>query len=129
MQKVIYDVTRKPSIRVKQNESIAEYAVRLADDTQARPEFYYQRREVTVLDQDLEQFLVQRLAIARMILYYRQSARKLAQPEWAWVRNCNGMTCRCCEYSSFCLQNLTVDVANPPVGFKLGEKNPELGIA
>jgi hypothetical protein len=27
-----------------------------------------------------------------------------------------------CEYSSFCLQNITLDPANPPAGFQIGGK-------
>jgi hypothetical protein len=123
---IIYDVTRKPSIRQRQNESVEEYASRLAADTQERPEFYFARREVPVLEDDLAQFMEQRLNIGRMILHFRASAKKRTPPERAWPRNCGGMTCRACDYSGFCLSNVSVDPGNPPAGFRAGVFNPEL---
>ena len=123
---VLYDVTRKPMIRVKQGETVDGYAGRLVTDTQARPEFYYARREVPILDADIEAFEIQRLELSRQILMLRNAARRAKKPEHAWARNCSAMTCRGCEFSSFCLQNLTVDPAQPPAGFRIGETNPEL---
>jgi len=107
-------------------ETAEEYGQRLTEDTVARPEFYFARREVPVLDQDLEEFVIQRLELSRMILQLRRASRRTAKPHQAWPRNCSGMTCQFCEYSSFCLQNISVDPANPPAGFTVGDKNPEL---
>jgi hypothetical protein len=107
-------------------ETPDQYFDRLAADTKARPEFYFARREVPILDQDLAEFEVQRLELSRMILMLRAAGRTAARPEHAWARNCNGTTCRGCEFESFCMQNLTVDVTSPPAGFVVGEKNPEL---
>lgn len=126
VQVIIYDVTRKPSIRQKQTETAEAYGDRLAQDTKERPDFYFARREVTVLDDDLDQFIEQRLNLGKMILYFRASAKRQKNAEWAWPRNCNGMTCRSCEYSGFCLSNVTVDVTQPPMGFNVGVFNPEL---
>ena len=123
---ILYDVTRKPSIRQKQGETAEEFGDRLAKDTKERPEFYFARREVTVLDDDIQQFVEQRLNLGKMILYFRASAKRQKNAEWAWPRNCNGMTCRSCEYSGFCLSNVTVDVNQPPAGFNAGIYNPEL---
>jgi hypothetical protein len=166
---IIYDVTRKPSIKQKESvpvldacglktiigadgsrvwkkdgapkqtaesakgeytlsvpETAEEFGDRLAQDTKERPEFYFARREVTVLDDDIEQFVEQRLNLGKMILYFRSSAKRQKKAEWAWPRNCNGMTCRSCEYMGFCLANVTVDVEQPPAGFKAGVYNPEL---
>lgn len=107
-------------------ETPEEYGQRLAEDVIARPEFYFARREVPVLDQDIEEFVVQRLEISRMILSLRRASRSTAKPHQAWPRNCSGMTCQFCEYAGFCLQNISVDQANPPAGFTVGEKHPEL---
>lgn len=126
IQTIIYDVTRKPSIRQKQTETVDQYADRLAADTLERPDFYFARREVAVMEDDIAQFLEQRLNLGKMILHYRASAKKQAKPEWAWPRNCTGLTCRMCEYSGFCLANVSVDVNNPPQGFKAGVFHQEL---
>jgi hypothetical protein len=107
-------------------ETPEEYGQRLTEDTLARPEFYFARREVPVLDQDLAEFEVQRLEISRMILSLRRASRKTEKPHQAYPRNCSEMTCSFCDYKDFCLQNISVDQANPPAGFTVGERNPEL---
>jgi hypothetical protein len=61
-----------------------------------------------------------------MILFFRASAAKQELPEWGWPRNCNGLTCRMCDYEVFCMQNLHVTAENPPLGFMAGAVNPEL---
>jgi len=126
---VIYDVARKPMIRVKQNETVEQFGQRLAEDTQARPEFYFARREVPILDQDVAEFEVQRLALSRQILFFRSASRSARKPEHGWPRNCGGMTCKFCEYEGFCMQNISVDPGNPPAGFAVGPINPELAEA
>jgi len=164
---ILYDVTRKPSIRPKtipvldeagrkvvlidatgeralkkdgapresagdgmtvqtREETAEEYGQRLTEDTIARPEFYFARREVPILDQDLNEFVVQRLEISRMILSLRRASRSTAKPHQAWPRNCSSTTCDFCEFKEFCLQNIEVNPAQPPVGFIVGNRNPEL---
>ena len=123
---VIYDVTRKPAIRQKQNETASEFGDRLAADAKERPEFYFARREVPILDQDLAEFEVQRLALSRQILFFRSAARNARRPEHGWPRNCNEMTCKFCEFESFCMANVSADAAHPPAGFRVGAVNPEL---
>jgi len=116
---VVYDVIRKPAIRQKANETAAEYGERLAADTAERPEFYYARREVAVLDSALAEFEIQRDVICKMLLHCKAAARKAALPEQGWARNCNGLTCRNCDYAGFCMQCVHVDAAHVPAGFKL----------
>lgn len=126
---ILYDVCRKPAIRQKQKETVEEYGTRLAEDTITRPEFYFARREVPILDKDISEFEIQRLEISRMILSLRRTARTTAKTHQAWPRNCSEMTCNFCNYKEFCLQNIEVNPAQPPVGFTVGEKNPELNTA
>ena len=126
---ILYDVTRKPCIRQKAKETVEEYGERLTADTLERPEFYFARREVPVLDQDLDEFVIQRLEISRIILSLRRASRAAAKPHQAWPRNCSSMTCNFCDYREFCLQNIEVNPAQPPAGFIVGEKNSELTAA
>jgi hypothetical protein len=126
---VIYDVARKPAIRVKQGETPEQFGERLAADTRERPGFYFARREVPVLDQDVAEFEAQRLVLARSILSCRAESRRARRPEHGWPRNCGGMTCRFCEYEGFCMQNISVDPASPPAGFAVGEIHSELAAA
>lgn len=123
---VIYDVTRKPSIRVKQSETPEQYADRLAADTQERPDFYFARREVPILEDDLEEFGIQRLELARMILNFRAASRRSRLPHHGWPRHLTEIHCKTCDYASFCLQNIVPDPALPPAGFRVGAQNPEL---
>jgi len=126
IETVLYDVARKPMIRQKQGETPDQFGNRLMEDTQARPEFYFARREVPVLDDDLREFEVQRLVVARQILCCRGEARNATKPEHGWPRNVGEMTCKYCDYAGFCLQNGAVDTAHPPAGFRIGPINPEL---
>ncbi len=128
---VIYDVTRKPAIRQRQNETPEAFGERLAADCRERPEFYFCRREVPVLDQDLEEFADLRVQVGRMILDRRTQQRRLnAGTPWrAWPRHVNGMLCPSCEYAGFCLANAIPDLAHPPAGFAVGAIHTELTTA
>ena len=53
---VLYDVTRKPTIRLRQNETPEAYGQRLLADIGERPDYYYQRREVPRLEDELGEF-------------------------------------------------------------------------
>ena len=123
---VIYDVTRKPTIHVRKDESPEAYSERLAADTQARPDFYFARREVPILEDDLAEFQIQRLELARLILNFRAAGRKTRSPEQAWPRHLTEMHCKHCDYANFCLQNIVPDPAQPPAGFRVGPRYPEL---
>lgn len=108
-------------------ETPEQYADRLANDIAERPDFYFARREVPILDQDMREFEVQRYELGKLILSLRQAEKRCPdRPERAWARNVNMMTCRMCPYSGFCLQNITVNLQQPPAGFQVGEKHQEL---
>jgi len=123
---VLYDVTRKPSIRVKQNETVEQYAARLAADCQERPDFYFARREVPILEQDLEEFTAQRYELSKLILSLRQAERRVRIRQQAWPRNVSEFGCRMCEFAGFCLQGVAVDNNTPPAGFTVGAIHGEL---
>jgi hypothetical protein len=123
---VIYDVARKPAIRPKQGETAEQFGDRLAADCKARPEFYFARREVPILEDDLAEFEVQRQVLARQILACRSEARRARRPEHGWPRNVGEMTCKFCDFAGFCLQNTVIDAAHPPAGFVVGGAHSEL---
>lgn len=120
---VIYDVIRKPAIRQKANETAEQYGDRLAADCAERPEFYFARREVAVLDSAIAEFEIQRDVICKMLLHCKAASRKAALPEQGWARNCNGITCKGCDFAGFCMQCVHVDAEHLPVGFKLKAKS------
>lgn len=167
VDKIIYDVTRKPTIQPRQSvpkldehglkivqdeagnrvfnangaprqtgdtkqgytvltapETPEEYATRLFEDTKERPEFYFQRKEIAVLEQDIEVFQDERLEKCKQILHLQNRAKKVGDA--AWTRNVTYFGCRICAYNAFCLQGVAVDAGNPPPGFEIGQKHSEL---
>lgn len=121
---VVYDVIRKPAIRVKQGETSAAFADRLFEDTKTRKEFYFARQSLDIPEYQIEDFKAQRLAVCRSILAHRRM--KGTPPEVNWPRNVNGVTCRACEFASFCLGAGHVDAQNVPAGFEVAPVNQEL---
>ena len=108
-------------------ETPDRYRDRLYLDATFRPDYYFARREVPVLQDNIDAFLEQRLVLGKMILAYRNNEKRASNPAEAWPRNCNGFACRNCEYASFCLQNAHPDENNVPAGFEfVADPNTEL---
>ncbi len=110
-------------------ETPDEFSDRLWSDTKARPEFYFVRKEVALLHDELQMFERQRYAIAKMIRDFRANEPDITiqiRDAEAWPRHVSSNTCDFCSYKSFCLQNITIDVNQPPEGFSLQPFNPEL---
>lgn len=64
---IIYDVTRKPTIRQKQNETVAEYGERLTADIRARPDYYFQRHEIARIREDTVAAVEDIAAVDRLV--------------------------------------------------------------
>jgi len=108
-------------------ETPDEFADRLIADIASRPDFYFCRREIPILDDDLDDFVDSRLEIADRILRARKREKRFVDnPERAWVRNVDQRICNCCSYASFCLQNIKPNLEEPPEGFSIQPFNPEL---
>lgn len=108
-------------------ETAEEFGERLREDVLSRPDFYFARREVPILDDDLDEFAEQRIQVARMILDRRRQQKTIPTcPERAWPRYVNGFFCPGCEYSGFCLQNTVPDLNHPPEGFEITNPHEEL---
>ncbi len=131
--KVIYDVVRKPKLKQKLKgkvpETLYDFGERVFESIQSKPEFYFARREVTVLQDDVDAFLAHRNNIAFNIMHFRKREKLFRLPEEAHVRAVGTNTCRNCQFQSFCLQNRTVNPKRPPAGFRVGAFNPELNEA
>jgi hypothetical protein len=126
---VIYDVVRKPRLKRKDGEGSGAYSLRIRDDVMARPEFYMARREVPILEQELEDFLRHREVAIRSIRFYRSLQQAGSHPCTAWPRSVDGLKCKMCPYSGFCLQGATPMVGVAPEGFKIAPAHSELGCA
>lgn len=116
---VLYDVTRKPTIRLRKDETPEQYSQRLCEDISARPDYYYQRREVPRLEDELREF--------QRELWQQACALRESMRHNRWYRNVSKMTCGFCEFSELCFNNACIDINSPPSGFMfLPDAHPEL---
>jgi len=53
---VLYNIIRNPQIRPKKGESLKNFSIRLTDDIDKRPEFYFMRFEIPYTSIDKERF-------------------------------------------------------------------------
>jgi hypothetical protein len=160
IETVLYDVTRKPTIRPRQipevdgdglkivtddatgervlnkngsprqtggegmtvksrPETPEEFGKRLLDDIGERPDYYYQRREIPRLEDDLLEFNLEVWQQAKHLMDCRSNHR--------WFRNAGRWTCPFCEFADLCLQSIHVDPGLPPAGYEiLSRVHPEL---
>jgi CRISPR/Cas system-associated exonuclease Cas4 (RecB family) len=116
---VLYDVTRKPTIRLRKEETPEEFGERLLTDIGDRPDYYFQRREVPRLEDDLIEFQSELWQQATQLIESRKRSR--------WFRNVNRMTCSNCQFSELCFQRIQVNPDAPPAGYViLADVHPEL---
>jgi len=116
---VLYDVTRKPTIRLRKNETPEEYGERLLTDIGDRPDYYFQRREIPRFEDDLIEFQSELWQQAQQLIESRKRSR--------WFRNVSRMTCSNCQFSDLCLQRIQVTTGCAPAGYEiLPDVHPEL---
>lgn len=160
---VLYDVTRKPSIRPRQipktdaegpivldaagdrvykkdgkprasadkgkgymtqteTETPEAFGERLLADVTTRPEWYFQRMEIPLLEDHLAEF--------RFELWQQAKAIREAQRAGRWYRNIDRNTCPFCPFRQPCLDGVAIDPAAPPSGFTVhADPHPELAPA
>jgi CRISPR/Cas system-associated exonuclease Cas4 (RecB family) len=117
---VLYDVTRKPTIRLRQKETPEQYSQRLYADINSRPDYYFARREIPRLEDELSEF--------RLELWQQAQALQTALKHGYWYRSVSRTNCSTCEYSGICLGGAHVEPGGPPPsGFEFVEdRHPEL---
>jgi hypothetical protein len=126
---VLYDVTRKPTIRLRQKETPEQFGERLLADIGERPDFYYQRREIPRLEDELALFRAELWQQAQHLIALRRRAALLPDPAAAHFRNVGRMTCGQCEFADLCLSGIRVDPARPPASYQiLADPHPELAV-
>lgn len=92
-------------------EPVNVYRARLAKDILARPEFYYQRRIVPRLDDEIEEYKDE--------LWQQSQMLKEAIRNNRWFRNVHIFNCPHCDFENVCLSGgrITEDDA-APTGFR-----------
>lgn len=109
------------------SETPEEFHERLLADIRERPDFYFARRMVPILEDAVEEYHEQRLQVSRMILDRRRNeSRYEGQEHRAWPRNLSPMTCPMCPFSDFCLQERTPTKDDTPPGFEWADPHEEL---
>lgn len=132
VQTVVYDVTRKPTIKPRkltkaeqkqggpERETVAMYGERLNRDFVERPDYYFQRREIPRLRSDLDEFRSELWHIAELLHDCRIYGR--------WFRNTGA--CRFpypCKYLDICVNNVQPEVDGVPDGWTITDTpHPEL---
>lgn len=118
----------KGEVVVYHAETMDEYSQRVLDDTLATPEAYFQRREVSVLDGELDEYVRTRLTFVKNLLFLRALSKKCARPEDAYQRHCTSMNCKRCEMRWSCLGLRECDEL--PAGFRVkSAKHEELAVS
>ncbi len=96
------------------------FGARLLQDISERPEFYFARREIPILEADMEQF-------KHELYNIYQTARNMDKAN-SWYHN--DQSCEAtfhCPYIPICYNNLKVDKDNIPDGFIIKERKKENG--
>lgn len=101
-------------------ESPDEYGQRLIDDIGDRPDYYYARREIPRLDDELATFQAE--------LWQQAATLRDCQRNNRWYRNVGKWTCAFCDYTDLCLNRVGVSPdLPPPSGYEyLDNVHPEL---
>jgi len=100
-------------------ETPEAWGQRLLDDIAARPDWYFARREIPRLDQDLDDYRAE-------VWQQAHQLRECRSNGW-WFRNVSPLTCKNCEYREPCLSGVEVSRETPPAGFVvLDDPHPEL---
>jgi hypothetical protein len=99
--------------------TIEEWGERLTNDIAERPDFYYVRREIPRLDQDLAEYEAELWEIQRTI--------REAQKSGHHFRTANKNTCAFCSFFGLCTSGFDVERDALPEGFvKVSDVHPEL---
>jgi len=158
---VLYDATRKPSIRPRQVprvdaegpivldadgkrvykkdgkprasadkakgyvaqtdlETPEAYGTRLLQDIGERPEWYFQRMEIPLMQDHLDEFQHE--------LWQQAKAIREAQRANRWYRNIGRDTCPFCPFRQLCLDGVQIEAGDPPLGFTI-HTDPHPGLA
>lgn len=115
---VLYDVIRKPGIRVRKGETVQQYRQRLVEDTIAKPSRYFQRAEIPRLYNDLEEFKSELFQQAAFLTWARRNGYRFRNTDAC-------MEPFKCEYLNICHSGLSPSDGVPD-GYIRSERHPEL---
>lgn len=105
------------------DETPEEYGARIYVDIRERPEFYFARREVPILDDHLTEFQEEVWQQGKLLLHCQNTGH--------WFRNVSRVTCGNCQYANICLQSIQLEFnadgsVRPPNGYVCEKPHREL---
>lgn len=119
---VIYDATRKPEIGWSNRGNPLtpdQWSEKLRADIAKRPTFYFQRMELTKLDDDIQQ--------AKRDIW--NQSQRMIRSRGLHTRDADRWSCHTCEFSGPCLDGLVLDPDHLPEAFTiLTNRHPELEV-
>jgi len=110
---MMYRAIRKPSIKQRKTETVADYAARLAADYLDRPEFYFEEVHVTRTDRQIERWWHEAWELHERILRVENGGMTIRNPS------------HCLDYGQCKYFNLCRGVVGPSA-FRVQEAHPEL---
>lgn len=99
---IVWDVLRKPELRLKKNETQTGFYERICEDIASRPEHYYQRATVVRLDTDREEFIRDVTGYVHLIQECQRTGNTPRNPDSCMKWN------RECEFLGVCSGNLEI---------------------
>jgi len=100
-------------------ETAIEFGERLGADIEERPEYYFQRREIPLLDDQLAEFREEVWQQSKLLIECRNKG--------LWFKSVSRTTCGFCDYADLCFQGITVGEGDTPAGYeRITDKFPEL---
>jgi len=99
---VLYNIIRKPSIRLRKNETLDEYRKRLYGDIRERPDFYYIREFSTRSYNQIKEFYDELRYISHQLHKKSESEKPIyyRNPAYMSFGQCNIM----CDYTDLCIE-------------------------
>lgn len=108
----------KGYVAVTTPETPDQFADRLWESIQENPDFYYQRREITRLDDDLAAWQGDAWGIAKTILWCMKNRY--------WPREISKFSCDYCDYLPICFRNEQPKPGEVPDGYEKCDPFEEL---
>lgn len=108
-KQILYNVVRRPQLRIKTSESYDDYGKRVEADIRTRPDWYFRRFEVSVSQGDIEVFLDTTLdPILRLMYQWWDSIRDNPFDRWASPFHFRSLPALMNRYGKAALYNLMI---------------------
>lgn len=106
---ILYNIIRRPQLRIKKDEPMDVYKQRVSDDIAERPEWYFRRFVVTVVPGDIENFIETTLdPVLRQMYQWWESIKDDPFHRWASPYHYRSLPALMTKYGKAWHYNLSV---------------------